>query len=42
MSAFRRGPKTVVPKSAAEIDEIVRDAYRCIAPKTLVTELDNH
>jgi hypothetical protein len=23
-----------------EIDEIVRDAYRCIAPKTLLTRLD--
>ena len=24
----------------AEIDEIVRDAYRCVAPKTLVSFLD--
>jgi hypothetical protein len=23
-----------------EIDEIVRDAYRCVAPKTLLTRLD--
>ncbi|MCW2495866.1 MmcQ/YjbR family DNA-binding protein [Jatrophihabitans sp.] len=24
----------------AEIDEIVRDAYRCVAPKTLLAQLD--
>jgi hypothetical protein len=24
----------------AEIDEIVRDAYRCVAPKTLIARLD--
>jgi hypothetical protein len=24
----------------AEIDEVVRDAYRCVAPKTLVARLD--
>jgi len=24
----------------SEIDEIVRDAYRCVAPKTLIAQLD--